>query len=84
MYMANARILHWGPNATYIPPVRIGGNANFSVCVVGNTNFSVFRYQHVGIPNAKLWHWGSNSKPTRGPNANGFASQWNVGLRLLR
>ena len=50
------------------------------VGVGGDANFSVFRYQHVGIPNAKLWHWGS--KPTRGPNANGFASQWNVGLTL--
>ena len=28
---------------------------------------------------AKLWHWGS--KPTTGPNANGFALQWNIGLR---
>ena len=30
-------------------------------------------------PNAKLWRWGS--KPTPGPNANGFASQWNICLR---
>ena len=57
------------------------GNANFSVCVGGNANFSVFRYQHFGIPSAKLWRWGS--KLMRGPNANGFASQWNIGFRLL-
>ena len=56
--------------------VGVGSNANFSVRIRGNTNFSVFR--HVGIPNAKLWHWGS--KPTRGPNVNGFALQWNIGL----
>ena len=62
--------------------VGIGGNANFSVRVVGNANFSVFRYQHVGIPNTKLWRWGS--KLTQGPNANGFASQWNIGCRFLR
>ena len=54
--------------------VGIGGNANFSGCVGGNANFSVFRY-------AKLWRWGS--KPTRGPNANGFALQWNIGYILL-
>ena len=103
MYMANAKILHWGPNATYIPPVRvggwhwglalgvgvggwrwglalavgIGGNANFNVRVGGDANFIVFRYQHVGIANATLWRWGS--KLTRGPNTNGFASQWNIG-----
>ena len=34
--------------------------------VGGNANFCVFRYQHVGIPNTKLWRWGS--KPMRGPN----------------
>ena len=48
--------------------------------VGGNANLSVFRYQHVGIPNAKLWRWGS--KQTPGPNANGFAPQWNIGLYL--
>ena len=37
MYMANARILRWGPNATYITPVRIWGWR------WGNPNFSVFR-----------------------------------------
>ena len=47
-----------------------GGNANFSVRVGANTNFSVLRYQHVGIFNASLWHWGS--KPMQGPKANGF------------
>ena len=50
----------------------------FRFGVGGKANFSVFRYQHVGIPNAKLWRWGS--KPKRGPNANGFASQWNIGF----
>ena len=27
IYMANARILRWGPNATYIPPARVLGLA---------------------------------------------------------
>ena len=39
--------------------VGVEGNANFSIHVGGNANFSVFRYRHVGIPNAKLWRWGS-------------------------
>ena len=59
--------------------VGFGDNANFSIRVWGNANFSVFRYQHVGTPNAKMWCCGS--KPTAGPNANGFASQWNIGVR---
>ena len=46
--MANARILRLGPNATYITLTPLG------FCVGGNTNFSVFRYQHVGISNAKF------------------------------
>ena len=56
-------------------------NANFRVGVGGNANFSVFRYQHVGIGNAKSLRWGSN--PTRGPNASGFASQWNIVFTYL-
>ena len=86
MYMANAQILHWGPNATYIPLTRVGGcsggNTNFRFGVGSNANFSVFRDQHVCISNVNLWHWGS--EPTRGPNTNGFALQWNIGLRLHR
>ena len=58
----------------------VGGSANLMFRVGGNANFSVFRYQHVGIPMAKLWIWGS--KPMPGPNANGFASQWNIGFRF--
>ena len=60
--------------------VGVGGNATFSVCVGSNTNFSIFRYQHVGIPNAKLWRLGSKSMP--GPNVNGFVSQWNIGVKV--
>ena len=33
----------------------------------------------IGIPKAKSWR--SVSKPTRGPNVNGFALQWNIGFR---
>ena len=56
-----------------------GGNTNFMFRVGGNANFSVFRYQHVGIGIAKLWCW--VSKPTQGPKANGFASQWNIDVK---
>ena len=38
-------IFHW---------LASGFCANFIFCVEGNANFSVFRYQHVGIPNAKF------------------------------
>ena len=62
--------------------VGVGINANFSFRVGGNASFSVFRYQHVGIPNAKLWRWGS--KQTQGPNVNGFASQWNIGFTVFQ
>ena len=58
--------------------VGLGGNANFSVHVGGNTHFSTFRYP---IPNSKLWRW--ESKPMQGANVNGFASQWNIGFMYL-
>ena len=84
-YMANARNFCVGDPMRpifhlFALGVGIEGNANFSVRVGGNANFSIFRYQYVGIPNAKLWRWGS--KPTPGPNAKRFASQWNIGLSL--
>ena len=40
-----------------------------------DTNMLVF----FALGNANVWRWGS--KPTPVPNANGFASQWNIGLR---
>ena len=81
MYMANAKNAnlystdsHWGfaLGVTQILGLVLG---------VIQIKFSVFTYQHVGIPKAKLWRWGS--KPTPGPNANGFASQWNIGINNL-
>ena len=33
----------------------VRGNANFMFRVGGKTNFSVFRYQHVGIANEKCF-----------------------------
>ena len=41
----------------------VGGNAHFRFGVGDNANFRVFRYQHVRIPNAKLWR--SGSQPTQ-------------------
>ena len=46
---------------------------------VGVGSARLFRYQHVGIPNAKRSRWGSGL--TRGPNAKGFALQWNIGFK---
>ena len=85
MYMPTARILHLESNVTYIPLTRVGGfalgEANFKTRVGGNLISSLFRYQHVGIGNAKLWHWLGH--PTSVPNTNGFASQWNIGSRMF-
>ena len=58
-----------------------GGNENFMFRVGGKGNFSIFRYQHVGISNAEMWLWGS--QPTQGPDTNGFALQWNIGFIFL-
>ena len=33
---------------------NVRGNANVMFLVGGNANLSVFRYQHVGMPNAKF------------------------------
>ena len=83
MYMPNAKILRWGPNATYIPLTGVGGEANYRF---GVGCFRVFRYQHVmmlvsfALGDAKVWRWGSKPMPV--PNANGFASQWNIGFKF--
>ena len=63
----------WDPTAPIFHLLTLG------VGVEGKANFNVFGYQHVGISNGKLWCWGSETTP--GPNANGFASQWNIGFR---
>ena len=43
------------------------------------TQIFTFRYQHVGIPNAKLWHQGHC--PTPAPDARYFVFWWNIGFR---
>ena len=45
--------------------------------------FFFFRYQHVGIGNAKSLRLGGGGgvRPARDPNASGFALQWNIGLK---
>ena len=80
-------IFHWltlgfriGGNANLM--FCIGGNANLMFCIVGNTSFSVFRYQHVSIPNAKFSCWGCYPMPD--PNAKGLALRWNIGLRFSK
>ena len=78
MYMANVKILRSGPKATY---TRVGVS-RFKICVEVkeflaflDTNMSVSPTQNCG---------GGCSKPTPGPNAYGFASQLNIGLRRHR
>ena len=66
----------------YSTDLRLGlASGVTQILGLAKANFRVFRYQHVGIGNAKLWRWGS--KPMPGPNANGFASQWNIGYKVL-
>ena len=55
--------------------VCVRGNVNFSLRIGGNANSSVFKYQHVGIPNAKLSLW--EYCPMRRPNVSVFALQGN-------
>ena len=64
IYMASAGPSRWGSNATYISlGFCVGGNANLMFYVGGNASFSDFRYQHVGIPNAKFSRWGCYPTP---------------------
>ena len=57
--MANMNFLHLEPNATYIPLTCIWvlrWVTQILKFALGVTQiFSVFRYQHVGIGNTKLW-----------------------------
>ena len=77
--IANASPNARGPNATYIPPARVGlalglrwARVGLDLCWalltrVGHNRLTlgvhvgsarVFRYQHVGIDNAKVLRWG--------------------------
>ena len=58
--MANAKILRWGPKATYIPLTRVG------IFALGDPKVLSF-----ALGDAKV------------PNANGFASQWNIGFTYM-
>ena len=53
------------PPIFYLFALGVGGrgNENFSLCIGGNANFSSFRYQHVGISNAKLWRLSQPEDP---------------------
>ena len=74
MYMANARNLRLGPNATYIPLARIGV---FALPNARDTNMLVF----FALGNAKVLYFALGD--TKVPNANGFALQWNIGHRSM-
>ena len=83
MNVANAKFCIEDPTQPILQWLPFGfcvwNNIDFIFCIGGNPNFNVYRYQHVGISNAKLWCWGS--KPMPGPKANGFALQWSIRLK---
>ena len=64
--------------------VGIGENANVLFGVGGNANFTT-KYTNMlvyfALGDSKVWRWGSKPKP--GPNANGFALQWNIGFTVF-
>ena len=68
MRMACAHILRLVPNETYIPLTHVGG---FAQGDMKNLRHLRQRYQHVGI---------FALDDTEVPNANSFASQWNIGI----
>ena len=82
MYMADARTLRLGPNATYIPLTCVGGfalgdtNFRFGVFAILDTNMLV----SFALGDAKVWRWGTKPKPV--PNGNGFASQRITGFTI--
>ena len=79
--MANANLNATGPNATYIPPARIGSmDARLGSVDARVGSMRVFGCQHVGICNAKVLRLGYY--PTRIPNARGFVLQWNTAFML--
>ena len=66
----------------YSTGLRLGfASGKTQILGLASGDFRVFRYQHVGIPKGKVWRWGC--KPTPGPDANGLASQWNIGLKVI-
>ena len=81
-YMANARNLCLGPNTTYIPLTRIGG---FALGEVKNLRHPTQEISTCWIffafGNAKVLSLVSGDAKV--PNANGFASQWNIGLSVF-
>ena len=68
-YFTLKLIFHWIPGLSWPPNANEIDTKNMKCTwptrkkirfgVGGKANFHVFRYQHVGIGNAKLWHWGS-------------------------
>ena len=79
MYMANTKNVALGLQRNlYSTDSRWGlawGVTQFLGLALGESQMLAFL-----DTKAKVWHWWS--KPTPGPNANGFASQ-NIGLRHL-
>ena len=84
MYMANTKVLRLVPNTTYIPLTCVGAS-RWVTKILGLAS-GVFAFLDTNmlvsfaLGDANVLRWGS--KPTPVANANGFASQWNIGLSL--
>ena len=80
MYMANAKVLRLVPNATYIPLTRVGG---FALGIAKNVRHPTQEiptcWYFFELGNAKVLYFALGDAKI--PNANGFASQWNIGLK---
>ena len=92
MYMANVKMLRWGPTATYIP-------LEMGFALVANANEIYTKKMKCTWPMQEIELASPKAKDTnmlvflakvlsfalgdaKVPNAFDFASQWNIGLRL--
>ena len=96
MYMPNAKILLWGPNATYIPLEMGFALATQRDEIYQKKKRNVHgRPKKFASPNARdtnmLVFFALGNAivlsfvlgEAKLPNANGFASQWHIGFMLL-
>ena len=80
MYMPNAKPNARRPNATYIPLTGVGGwrRVKRNFLVSRRVKREKFSY---ALGNAKVLFFALGD--TKVPNANYFASQWNIGFRFF-
>ena len=81
MYTANAKVLRLVPNETYIPLTRVGGFALGNVKNASPNTRDTNMLVLFALGNAKGLSFALCEAKV--PNANGFASQWNIGIMGL-